>query len=248
MPHCYTFTPYFTLSRMKNQYFGDIHDYRKYGLLRAILCATELSLGVCWLLTDNDGTGDGKNRKYLQTPKYWSRFDSELYESLSQLGNSDIPRAVKNAKSCNLLPRASYYSETVPGNREQRPSYLNKALKQLRGTDLLFFDPDNGIEVPSVKYGTKKSPKYVYWREIEEAYRRKHSVIIYQHFPRKPRDEFIATKIDELRNLFPGAQLSWFRTKNVVFLAAFQPKHSAALCEARDRVIARWPGQICVGV
>ena len=232
---------------MKNQYFGDIHDYRKYGLLRAILCATELSLGVCWLLTDDDETGQGEDRDYLQTPECWSRFDSELYESLSQLGNSDIPRTVLNAESCNLLPGASYYRDKVPGNREQRPSYLDKALKQLSDTDLLFFDPDNGIEVPSTPYGQKDSSKFVYWCEIEKAYNSKHSLIIYQHFPRKPHGEFVATKIEELRIRFPEAQLSWFRTDKVVFLAAFRPEHSAALCEARALIIARWQGEICVG-
>jgi len=35
---------------MKNQYFGDINDYRKYGLLRCFAEAG-LNIGVCWMLT-----------------------------------------------------------------------------------------------------------------------------------------------------------------------------------------------------
>ena len=233
---------------MKNQFFGDIHDYRKYGLLRAILDATELSLGVCWLLTDDDETGQGEDRDYLETPERWNCFDHELYKSLRQLLKPGIQRTVVKAELWNLLPRASYYSETVPRHREQRRSYLDEALKQLYGTDLLFFDPDNGIEVPSTPYGRKDSSKFVYWHEIERAYNRNHSLIIYQHFPRKPHDEFVETKIAELRIRFPEAQLSWFRTDEVVFLAAFRPEHSAALCEARALIIARWQGEICVGV
>jgi len=35
---------------MKHQYFGDVSDYRKYGLLRGIQRHTNLRLGVCWML------------------------------------------------------------------------------------------------------------------------------------------------------------------------------------------------------
>jgi hypothetical protein len=36
---------------MKNQYFGDINDYRKYGLLRALQSTGDGSLLVTWMLT-----------------------------------------------------------------------------------------------------------------------------------------------------------------------------------------------------
>lgn len=42
---------------MKDQYFGDINDYRKYGLLRAITAASALSVTVCWLRTAAGGVG-----------------------------------------------------------------------------------------------------------------------------------------------------------------------------------------------
>jgi hypothetical protein len=48
---------------MKNQYFGDINDYRKYGLLRRLQAG--LSLCVCWTLTDDDGSSDGRFLEYL---------------------------------------------------------------------------------------------------------------------------------------------------------------------------------------
>jgi len=31
---------------MKNQYFGDVQDYRKYGLLRQLTAMGQMSLGV----------------------------------------------------------------------------------------------------------------------------------------------------------------------------------------------------------
>ena len=39
---------------MKNQYFGDINDYRKYGLLRILTNGGEIKTAVCWMLTTDD--------------------------------------------------------------------------------------------------------------------------------------------------------------------------------------------------
>jgi hypothetical protein len=50
---------------MKDQYFGDVNDYRKYGLLRALSSVTRLPIGVCWLLTGPDSRSDGEFRRYL---------------------------------------------------------------------------------------------------------------------------------------------------------------------------------------
>ena len=41
---------------MKDQYFGDINDYRKYGLLRAITASSGLRLLVVWMLTPDEGS------------------------------------------------------------------------------------------------------------------------------------------------------------------------------------------------
>ena len=39
---------------MKNQYFGDINDYRKYGLIRLLTGAGQLKTAVCWMLAPGD--------------------------------------------------------------------------------------------------------------------------------------------------------------------------------------------------
>ena len=49
---------------MQDRYVGDIGDFVKYGLLRAI--RGEKSLGVVWYLRPNDGpVGDGRHTAYL---------------------------------------------------------------------------------------------------------------------------------------------------------------------------------------
>lgn len=54
---------------MKNQYFGDINDYHKYGLLRLLGGGGELATAVCWMLTPDDGRSDGGHTGYLHAPE-----------------------------------------------------------------------------------------------------------------------------------------------------------------------------------
>ena len=69
---------------MKNQYFGDVNDYRKYGLLRLLAGGGTLRIGVCWMLTPNDSGPDGKKTEYLddRNRDEWQCYDHELYEFL----------------------------------------------------------------------------------------------------------------------------------------------------------------------
>jgi hypothetical protein len=55
--------------------------------------------------------------------------------------------------------------------------------REFSGRDLVFFDPDNGIEVLSKPCGGRDSSKYVYWDELQETYRSGQSVLVYQIFP-----------------------------------------------------------------
>jgi hypothetical protein len=50
---------------VKNQYFGDINDYRKYALLRALTNCGGIRTTICWMLTPDDGRGDGGFMDYL---------------------------------------------------------------------------------------------------------------------------------------------------------------------------------------
>ncbi len=54
---------------MKEQYAGDISDYRKYALLRALAGPGGLKPGVCWMLTPPDGRADGNKVGYIDESK-----------------------------------------------------------------------------------------------------------------------------------------------------------------------------------
>ena len=66
---------------MKNQYVGDIGDYGKYALLRALSC--RYSIGVNWYLTPDDDRSDGRFTDYLLKDN--GSLDSELFSKLKAL-------------------------------------------------------------------------------------------------------------------------------------------------------------------
>lgn len=78
---------------MKNQYFGDIGDYGKYGLLRH-LAGQGLSISVNWYLTPKDTTNDGSIRGYLSRGKIAAM----------------IPSCMTLCERCVLVKRRMYVS------------------------------------------------------------------------------------------------------------------------------------------
>ncbi len=164
---------------MKNQYFGDINDYRKYGLLRAIIGAGDFRLLVAWMLTPDDGSTDGKFISYLDNPKKWMKHDPVLFQALTGLLAAGQQRQVGLLESTNLLPYAKYFSSCVPDGGAERSAWFNSLIHQAQGGDFVFLDPDNGLEVKSKKYGAKNSSKFLYWREVEALWNTGKSLLIF---------------------------------------------------------------------
>jgi len=230
---------------VKNQYFGDVNDYRKYGLLRCLVQSSKLSLGICWLLTPSDARTDGEFRRYLQEPRKWRTYDPDLYDRLQQLRQPLTQRDIAHADTWELLPGATYFNGMLGDDSATRSVYFADALTALKHCSMLFFDPDNGLEVPSKPVGRKSSSKYVYWREIEMAYSCGHSLVVYQHYPmhvkRVPFIERIAAEC--VRRL--GAPLvDTFSTPYVVFFLIARPEHAEAFSEVHAAIAGKWPNQI----
>ena len=231
---------------MKNQYFGDINDYRKYGLLRVLQTGHTRKLLVAWMLTPDDDGGDGQVRAYLQQPERWGRFDPELYDSLTALLQSASSPRVSLIEGTCLLPRATFCSAEVPNDRRGRDVWregLRRSISELK-PNLVFFDPDNGIEVPSAPVGRKGSSKYVTWQEIQETWAAGCSLLIYQHFRREPRETFAARMVSELHRCCQHPLTLAFRTAHVLFLLVVQPRHETWLQQAVASGLPRWKGQI----
>ena len=96
---------------MQNRYTGDIGDYAKYGLLRAL--ANDRSLGVAWyLFPDEDHNADGRHVGYLKAPGHWRARDPKLFDTLSGIVEEDR-RSVAGIEQSGILNGAKFSSEVL---------------------------------------------------------------------------------------------------------------------------------------
>jgi hypothetical protein len=230
---------------MKNQYFGDINDYRKYGLIRLLADGGKIKTGICWMLTPDDTRTDGKFIKYLDEPEKYKAFDPELYEFLGECIELK-KRNVLDAVSSNKFPNTVFHNPILEDDANRRKQYFSDINKLFQDVDLIFFDPDNGLEVKSKPLGKKDSSKFLYWREVVDSYNAGHSILLYQHFIREDRDKFIARIVADIRDKTGSKNITYFRTSNVVFFLIAQGKHSQYFSDRAKIISSRWDGQIQV--
>jgi hypothetical protein len=229
---------------MKNQYFGDINDYRKYGFLRALQSTGDGSLLVAWMLTPDDGGRDGGFRSYLEDRPIWAKYDPALFVGLADLLRSPSQRSVSLIERSGLLPRTQYHTAVVPDGRSERDGWQKDLLRAASGVDLVFLDPDNGIEVPSKPVGRKGSSKYVTWREIQALWKADCSLLIYQHFRRENHQAFTQRLVSELGKRTGARFTEAFGTPHVLFLLAAQDRHAQRFREVLPLLSEQWSGQI----
>jgi hypothetical protein len=228
---------------MKNQYFGDVNDYRKYGLLRA-LQGGGLSLAVWWMLTPNDGGSDGGFRRYVERPEDWRRFDPELYDWMASALREPSQPHVGLIEESGLLADARFVQDIVPDDASGRARAGAAVERTVAGADLVFLDPDNGLEIASKQVGQRGSSKYATWSEVESLWAAGSSLLIYQHFRRESRDEFAQRTMAEFASHTGAPLVASFRTPHVLFLLAGQGRHAVALEVGISRVMSEWHGQI----
>ena len=183
---------------MQDRYTGDIGDFGKYGLLKA-LCGHDLSLGVIWyLVPDEDRPGDGSHIRYLDpTPNNLRKFeacDPALYRALGEIVR-DGERKVRSIRERTVLPPGTVFYEEplsfagMPGigprataeRLEHRDRWVRGALEATWGCDVVFVDPDNGLKPGATRRHHKLGPKYVYFEELVPYVRRGQSLVIYHH-------------------------------------------------------------------
>ncbi len=169
---------------MQNKYVGDIGDYGKYGLLRA-LCGfrdgdsgERLSLGVVWCFVTDQSTS------YLDRSDQLAKCDQPLFDTLFKIVK-DESRNITSIRNSQVLPGAIFYEVALGRGRLGRELWLDGALKETAKCRLVFFDPDNGLESGSVP-SRGVSSKYIYHTELKPSVDRGQSVVIYHHV-RSPR-------------------------------------------------------------
>lgn len=214
---------------MKHQYVGDINDYRKYALLRAVAAGGVSRIGVCWMLTPDDGGTHGGKTNWGDD---MGRFDPPVSDLLQSINRHPERRNLWSIEQSGLLD-AVFHNPMLPQAVAERAAYMDECRAKFAEVDLVFFDPDNGIEAPTVKKSHQKALKYVFLDELAAFYGSGKSVLIYQHFPMmKLKQQFVADTVARLRATTPGAAIFTFTTSFVVFFLLVHPESPARLAFA----------------
>lgn len=194
---------------------GDIGDFGKYGLLRA-LCADDLSLGVVWYLVPNEGgDGNGAHVGYLDaTPANLRRFrtcDPALYDALGEVVSNGA-RSVRSVREQALLPSDTVFYEEplsfdgMPGigarasqaRLDHRTGWVKGAVEATQGCDVVFADPDNGLESGTPRH-RRRGPKFAFFDELAPYLQRGQSLVVYHHLHRSyPASEQVRERLDQI--------------------------------------------------
>ena len=209
---------------MQDRYTGDVGDFGKYGLLRQ-LCGLrdddgeQLELGMVWYrpnpeLITSETASDGRHVAYL-CPKQEPQCrpcDPPLYDALREIVKRGDRRIEAVEKSGLLGPDTVFYDRQIPnpgkhtrgeGRVRARLGWVEGALGATAGRDVVFLDPDNGLEPKRLPITSAKAPKYAYLSEVEKWFGRGQSVVIYHHLGRhRPHPDQIADWLERLRREF----------------------------------------------
>lgn len=222
---------------MQNKYVGDIGDFGKFLLLKSV--SSGFRLGVNWcLVEDETNNNDGRFIDYLNDDSESNEYkalDSDLYEALKAIVKNG-ERHISKIEELKLLDSVDSKTQFFD---EPRLSPLidwhNRSLEHLECSEIIFYDPDNGLEIPSVKIDDSPSKKYLFFEEVKAAYDAGKSIIIYQHTTREGKvEEQIIKRCQQLtsRVSIPirNMAVARFRRKQSRFyLILFQEKHREAI-------------------
>jgi hypothetical protein len=227
---------------MQNKYVGDFGDFGKYALLRC-LAQTGLTLGINWYLTpDESHSNDGKHTTYLQNDRM-AGYDDEVFSLLRCLVTEQRRNVSEIESSCILPANTVYYSRLLDwtgaaggGRSSYRAAWHEQALDTMKNCELVFLDPDNGLQVKSVSLTGRKGNKYIGFHELQDYIQSGKSVVFYNHRERKQEDAYL-NKFRKLREdgVFHhtelwGIKFSGGTVRDYIFL--LQPEHAASIIHA----------------
>lgn len=169
---------------MQDRFVGDVGDFGKYGLLRALTGLwpplppkERLSLGVVWYYREEKGLD------YLKSEEYCT-CDEELFSHINAIITGSKRTIAEIKKSGILGSETAFYATPVPQGKNKRNNWISGALEAMQERDIVFIDPDNGL-----RFTDGMSSKHVLLSEVQQFINRGQSIVTYQSFWRQNHDE-----------------------------------------------------------
>jgi hypothetical protein len=162
---------------MQDRYAGDVGDFGKFALLRAVSSGRRLA--VCWYRSDGAGehNNDGRHVDYLNRPDRYRGLDPEAFDAMAKVVRAT--RSLKALEACSLLSDTTYHGALVPRRLDERRTWFTDMVSSVEHCDLVFTDADNGVEWSVL------SPKCVARDEVRALRRRGRALLLYHHQTRR---------------------------------------------------------------
>jgi hypothetical protein len=208
---------------MQNRFVGDIGDYLKLSILRTL--SPGYRLGVAWwLFPDEAHNGDGRHIGYLNRPDQWHHFDPVLFDVLHRVLSSG-ERNVRALQASHLIPGAAYADDVIPSGGpiierlSARRAWLAGVQRTLKQADLLFLDPDNGLEPGGFRPTALKSGKSIMLSELRELAMPGRCLIVYHHQSRRRGGHYA-----EMENCAARLRANGFATVDALRARPYSPR------------------------
>jgi hypothetical protein len=234
---------------MQDRYTADVGDYLKLGILRALSQGYRLGV-VWWLYPDENHNGDGRHIGYLTQPDQWRHFDPDLFDSLSQIVKS-AQRHVRALQTSGILPGAVFASDMIPTGgpamqrRQARHKWFQAARHTVQEADLVFVDPDNGLEPDGFGHGSGKAGKSITFDELRELVKPGRCLIVYHHHTRRAGGHYA-----EIEYLANRLRKSGFARVDALRARPYSPRvfflldAPADVCQRAEQIAWNWRGLI----
>jgi hypothetical protein len=137
-------------------------------------------------LSNEKHNADGKHVTYLDDPLKWRGRDPALFDALCSLVASGR-RSVAAIEALDLIPGAQYFSTPISAagstaeRRSTRSAWFKAALEWVAGCDLVFVDPDNGLETDRYDAGRVRAGKSVSLAELSALRQKGRAIVVYHH-------------------------------------------------------------------
>ena len=206
---------------MRDQFVGDIGDFAKYGLLRALVRdgLAARRVGVVWYANEDDpSSSHGGEIFYLDVGAgVYYQCDPALYSVLWSMVRSGQRSMAAVEKSGLLGEDTPFWAEPTPGRTPQRTDWLAGAVKRMKGCDLVFLDPDNGVSLQRTS-GTAVTPEHTYADEVFSFVDQAGLAVVYHTPSRHRKGVSYEDQVEELREVLAGSGSQ----RNVVFAARWR--------------------------
>ena len=180
---------------MQIRYVGGIGDFGKFALLRHLMKARRVAV-CCYLTGQNDETKDRERHfDYLKHPDDFRHLAPELFDQLAAFdgGRRRVADPLTELQSSKILANAIFLRKEVPKRVSLRRLWADELVASVRCANLVFLDPDYGIE------GKRLTNKHVALAEIAALRLRDRALIISnQQSGRKSEIKFL---LDRMRSL-----------------------------------------------